>query len=170
MKPLEPPDSHHVNAAQGWLGLGDPHEATVELEKVGLELRGHPEVLELRWQICAKEQRWQECLELAEVLFTAEPNYPGSWICRAYALRRVPGGGLAAAQICLREGHQRFPQEPIIAYNLACYACQLGDLPEARKWLKRASALGSVSAIKQLALNDADLEPLWAEIAETPTK
>jgi len=29
MNPLEPPDSRHLDAAQGWLPLGDPIEANV---------------------------------------------------------------------------------------------------------------------------------------------
>ena len=31
VKPLEPPGSHHLNAAQGWLGLGDWQSALDEL-------------------------------------------------------------------------------------------------------------------------------------------
>src|ERR1017187_3279090 len=48
MKPLEPPDSHHLSAAIGWLGLGNWREANEELEKITSELRGHPDVLEVR--------------------------------------------------------------------------------------------------------------------------
>ena len=34
MKPLEPPDSLHLQAAQGWLELGNHIEANEELEKM----------------------------------------------------------------------------------------------------------------------------------------
>ena len=59
-----------------------------------------------------------------------------------------------------------FPAEPIIAYNLSCYACQMQQLDIARHWLNRAVAAGQKEAIKKMALADADLQPLWTEIKE----
>jgi hypothetical protein len=37
-------------------------------------------------------------------------------------------------------------------------------MAEARNWLQRACAIGGKKHIKQMALADADLEPLWDEI------
>jgi hypothetical protein len=54
----------------------------------------------------------------------------------------------------------------VIPYNLACYACQLGDLDDARRWLERAVALRSRADLRRLALNDHDLQPLWDEIRD----
>jgi hypothetical protein len=54
----------------------------------------------------------------------------------------------------------------LFAYNLACYACQLGHLQEAREWLRRAIAIENAESIKAMALRDADLRPLWNEIQE----
>ena len=34
MKPLEPPDTLHVEAAEGWLGLGNHAKADAVLDKV----------------------------------------------------------------------------------------------------------------------------------------
>jgi hypothetical protein len=48
MKPLEPPDSLHLQAAQGWLELGSHIEANEELEKIAPQLRAHPDVLKVR--------------------------------------------------------------------------------------------------------------------------
>jgi hypothetical protein len=39
MNPLEPPDSIHLQAAQGWLDLGNPIEANEELEKIAPQNR-----------------------------------------------------------------------------------------------------------------------------------
>jgi hypothetical protein len=52
----------------------------------------------------------------------------------------------------------------VIAYNLACYACQMKDLDRAREWFFRAMRIGGKVEIKKMALADADLEPLWEEI------
>ena len=38
MKPLEPPDSFHLLAAQGWLELGNHVEANEELDKITPQL------------------------------------------------------------------------------------------------------------------------------------
>ncbi len=51
MKPLEPPDNHHLRAALGWIGLGNFQEANEELEKITPQLRAHPDVLTIRYEI-----------------------------------------------------------------------------------------------------------------------
>ena len=48
MKPLTPPDSFHLKAAEGWFELGNHLEANEELEKIAPKLRVHPDVLEIR--------------------------------------------------------------------------------------------------------------------------
>jgi len=49
MKPLEPPDSIHLEAAQGWCELHAFAEADAELDKIAASLCAHPKVLEVRW-------------------------------------------------------------------------------------------------------------------------
>src|SRR5947209_5474775 len=86
---LEPPNTHHLNAAQGWLGLGNPAEANVELENIPPALQSHPEVLEVRWQVCAAAQKWQECVTVANRLVELTPKAPLGWIHRSYALHEM---------------------------------------------------------------------------------
>ena len=57
----------------------------------------------------------------------------------------------------------KFPTLWVIPYNLACYYCQLGQLPEARDYLAQAFKLGGKKAIQPQALEDPDLAPLWGE-------
>ena len=97
MKPLEPPDSFHLQAAQGWLELGNHVEANAELEKIAPELRAHPGVLCVRWQIYAAAKKRDACADIGRALVELLPDQSISWINRAYALRRAPGGGLQAA-------------------------------------------------------------------------
>jgi Flp pilus assembly protein TadD len=92
------------------------------------------------------------------------PGSANSWLHRAYALRRATDGGLAKARAALEPAAARFPGEPVISYNLSCYACQMQDLDEARAWLQRALKAGQKKEIKRMALADPDLEPLWQEI------
>jgi hypothetical protein len=59
---------------------------------------------------------------------------------------------------------EKFPKDPVIPYNLACYACQMQQPDKARVLLTRAMALGGRDHIKRMALSDSDLQPLWKEI------
>lgn len=166
MQPLEPPDSHHLSAALGWLDLGNSAEAELELAKIRPEYSKHPDVLETHWMICAAEQDWPAALRVARTILETMPERSFGWLHQAYALRRVPEGGLQAAWDALMPAADQFPKEPTIPYNLSCYACQIGHLDEARKWLRRALRTGNRAAIKTMALSDADLQPLWEEIKE----
>ncbi len=164
MKPLAPPDSHHLDAATGWLGLGCAGEARAELAKISAANQKNPDVLEVRWTICAHEKQWRDALEIAEQELKFSPGESSGWLHRAYALRRVNGGGLSQAWDALLPAAEKFPAEPVIAYNLSCYACQLKQLADARKWLQRAVKIGGKNAIQKMALADDDLKPLWEEI------
>lgn len=166
MRLLEPPDTHYLSAALGWLGLGNVGEAKAELARLSPEAQGHPDALEAGWLVCAEEERWGEGLKVARQLLLCAPERASGWLHAAYALRRVPEGGLRRAWEALLPAFEKFPDEPIIAYNLSCYACQMNRLESARSWFKRALALGERCAVKQMALADPDLEPLWGEIRE----
>ena len=143
MKPLEPPDSHHLDAAIGWLGLGCAEDARTELAKISPPQQKHPAVLETCWTICAHEKQWRDALEIACSELAVAPDESSGWLHRAYALRRVSDGSLAQAWDALLPAAEMFPSEPIIAYNLSCYACQLQQLDIARHWLQCAVAAGS---------------------------
>ena len=166
MQGLEPSDIHRLNAALGWLGLNAPADARAELDAIAPAQQSHPAVLEARWLLCVHEENWDDALLVAELELHAAPEDSSGWLHRAYALRRVDGGGLAQAWAALLPAAKKFPKEPIIAYNLSCYACQMQQLDTAREWLQRAVVAGKKDVIQQMALNDDDLQPLWTEIQE----
>ena len=164
MKPLDSPDIHHLRAAEGWFELGNEAEAFRELENISSAEKDHPAVLELRFQIFASKKEWDSCRDIARKITEQLPGFAGGWLHLAYATRRATGGSEQAAYDILEPVSATFPDEPTIPYNLACYVCQLGKLPEARRWLKRALAIGDKKVLKLMALKDADLKPLWDEI------
>jgi hypothetical protein len=167
MSSLQPPDTHHLSAAIGWLELGNPGEAGEEIARISASMLQHPDVLEVRFAICAVGQRWDAAAELAEELVTVAPERSSGWIHRAYALRRARSGGLQLAWAALRPAFEQFPTVSVIPYNLACYAAQFGRLDEAWEWLHKAmEAEGDVNRIKEMALLDADLKTLWDRIQE----
>ncbi len=155
-----PPDTHYLRAAIGWLELGNTVEACKELENVSLAQQEHPNVLEVRWLICAEKGDWSSALEVARTLVRCAPESSSGWVHQAYALRRTDGGGLSAAWEALLPAYGKFPEEAIIPYNLSCYACQMNRSTEALTWLQKALKIGGKEKIKQMALADPDLQSL----------
>jgi Flp pilus assembly protein TadD len=162
MKPLDWPDAHHLEAAAGWLGLGNHVEAFDELENITPQLRAHPDVLKLRWRIYAKAKHWQAAAHVATGLVTMLPNDPEMWLNRSFALHEMKR--TQEARDLLLPAASKFPKEATVFYNLACYECQLGDLSAAEDWLKRAFGMKGSKQLKLDALDDPDLEPLWEQI------
>lgn len=164
MSEIDYPDRHRLTAALGWMELGRPEEAELELAPLLLQPDPHPDVLELRWAILAAQQRWDEAVEVAENLIRRAPDRPNGWLHRAYALRRAHTGGLERAWQALLPAASHFPAEVLVAYNLSCYACRLGRLEEARSWLRRALEIGDRETVKRMALRDPDLQELHREV------
>jgi hypothetical protein len=170
MNALEPPDLHHLRAASGWLLLGVEAEAAEDLKRIDPQLLSHPDVLEVRWQLNAKAQNWDTCLDIASAIVEIDPDRPSGWIGRAYSLRQIPARGLRAAFDALLPVAEKFPAEPMIPFGLACYACQMGDLIEGRFWLSKALAVakttGKEKRFKSMASDQPELGPLLPKIAE----
>jgi len=156
---LEPPDCHHLKAAQGWLDLVNPKEANEELKQISLVWRFHPEVLLARWEIYARGQHWEFAYTVAHGMVALMPNDAAGWIKRSVALhqmKRTP-----EAWQTLLPAAQKFPRNFTIAYDLARYASQLGKFSEAFRWLQRAKQLADPHQFKAMTRKDPDLEPLW---------
>ena len=164
MPRLEPPDSFALSAALGWIELKNLPEAETELAQISAENQAHPDVLEVRWLLCAEKRDWAAALAVARQVMAVAPERASGWLHQAYAARRSPGGSLAAAWQALLPAAEKFPKVSIIPFNLACYACQMRELDQARQWLRRAFQAGTKAEIKTMALRDEDLRPLWDEI------
>ncbi len=149
--PLDRPDLQHLNAAQGFAALGMYEEGNAELEQIDPFCRALPEVLHVRLEIYRGASKWELMQAVAKKLAEYDPNEPQWVISRAYATRRAES--LEAANKVLADAVTRFPKEPIIEYNLGCYACQLGDFKSAREHLKRAFTLEP--KCREMALDDA---------------
>lgn len=160
IKEIEAPDIHHLRAAEGWLELGDPCEAVEELKKISLESRFHPLVLLTHWEIHCLAQQWGFAHVIAHSLVLLFPEEPVGWINSSYALHQMSRTREAWAMLV--PAAEVFPNNSVIAYNLACYACQLGEVVVALQWLSKAVKLGDAAKIKSAAMKDPDLKPLWA--------
>ena len=161
MKPLEPPDSHYLNAAQGWLGLRDYQSALAELDAIDLTMRAHPDVLAMRCDIYSASKQWPAALAFAFTLVVLVPDKPAGWIQRSFALHELKR--TRQAFHLLLPAAMKFPKIPTIPYNLACYSTQLGNLEEARRWLLRSYEIGDAKELRLAALSDPDLAPLLGQ-------
>jgi tetratricopeptide (TPR) repeat protein len=157
-------DKRHLEAAEGWLGLGNWLEANDELDNITPQFRGRPEVLGVRFQIYASAEKWECAVEIARAISDLIPDNPFGHFHFAFSLHELKR--TKEAYDVLIAVVDKFPTEHLIRYNLACYSCRLGDLKEAYQWLEKAIDLAGKEDIRQMALDDTDLEELWVKIAE----
>jgi tetratricopeptide (TPR) repeat protein len=162
ISPLEPTDTMHLRAAQGWFELGDHVEASGELEMISAQNRVHPGVLEVHWAIYAAAKKWEAALDITATFIQLAPGHPFGWLHRSFALHEL--NRTAEARDNLLSVLNKFPGEAVLRYNVACYECQLGRLEQSKHWLKKAFKMGDVRRMKLAALQDPDLQPLWKEI------
>jgi predicted Zn-dependent protease len=162
MKPLEPPDSFHLNAAQGWVGLGDYAAANDELEQIAEVNSAHPDFLQVRWHIHARAGQWDTCLDIATALTAKTPERSSGWIRHAYTLHQL--GWTQEAKDLLLFALNAFGSNVTIPYHLARYCCRLGQVTEAEQWLGKALLVAAdmeeVERLSKLALEDPALEPV----------
>jgi tetratricopeptide (TPR) repeat protein len=164
MQNLELQDRRYLEAAEGWLGLGDFREANEELECITPQMRAHPDVLRMRWNVYAQAKKWEMASEVARGISIGMPDFPFGWIHWAYSLHEL--NRTKEAYDVVNSVVAKFPAEYLMRYNLACYSCRLGNLKEALQWLQLAIDLAGKKDIRLMALNDPDLEPLWRKIGE----
>ena len=160
--PLELTDQKHLSAAEGFVSLGMYLDADAELDKIDPLCRATPEVLAVRLEIYSGLEKWELMQAVAEKLANYDPTNPQWAIAFAYATRRADS--IQKAREILLNALRSHPEEPTIRYNLACYECQLGNLPVAKQYFMQATKADA--KFKLMALDDADLEPLWTEIEQ----
>ena len=155
--PLESPDQQHWQAAVGYVELGMFAEADSELDKIDPFCRALPEVLAVRLPIYRGLKKWELMQQIAKRLKEFDPDNVQWTISLAYATRRAYS--IDVAMEILLNAVAKFPQEPAIPYNLACYYCQRGEIVNAKRYLRQAFEIDP--NWRKAALEDEDLKPLW---------
>ena len=158
MKPFSPADARRLEAAEGWLELGNFLEAVNELDSLPPGCRKHPEALEIRWKIFAAGKQWNQCLEVAEAFTEAAPERLSGWLLLAHTLHQLDE--TEAAYQALLEVAGDFAGDAELLYQLACYGCVIGEETEAREFLEQAIEVGGTE-MKKRARANSDLKPLW---------
>lgn len=154
---LEPPDSHFLRAAEGWLELGNCVEAKAELSRISSRMRCLPEVLDLECKICSAAKDWKTLVNISATLIAMQPTEVEWYIRHGNALFFM--GRTDEAREFVTPLIPRFPENAILQYNLACYECQLGHFEEAKTLLVKSFGLNK--NLRDYARQDPDLSPFW---------
>jgi len=161
MLALPPEDRHrlakHLSAAVGYLELGLSHDAWTELESIDSEHRSLTDVLKVRLEVCRALEKWELMAEVARFLAENEPRQSNYIISLAYATRRFDK--VESAEKILSDAESKFPEDPLIQYNLGCYRAVLGRVSEAK--LNLVEAFQRDPSLRLTALDDPDLKGVW---------
>ncbi len=133
------PDRHYLDAAQGWLILGNLREASIELQRISLSGRSHPDCLQAHTRILIAGKNWFQALLAAERQQRMHPELPEGWLNRAYCLHELNRTGEALDTLLLAA--RRFPRHKLISFNVSCYLCHLEQFHYALQWANRTSKL-----------------------------
>jgi predicted Zn-dependent protease len=152
---LEPAAVHRLRAAEGWLELGNHIEANEELEQIRPQLRVHPEVLVLRWHICARSKKWDACIMIAKALIDDLPDDPRGWIALAQTF--CWQGKVRKAFNVLRNKALEFIDSWPLLYDASRYAFLIDQLEDAENFFCLALAAGNPKEIRRRAQADPDL-------------
>ena len=117
---LKHPAPMHLEAAAGWIQLGDHDSANDELEKI------RAGVLNLRCLIYSHHKQWNACLDVATAIVKMTPDRVLSWVNKAYSMRWANDGSIEKTKPVLLEAAELFPGDSTIQYHLACYCAQPG--------------------------------------------
>jgi tetratricopeptide (TPR) repeat protein len=147
-----------LHDANWWVGLGNFEQAIEELNKIKPTLRLHPDVLCVRWKVYSSAERWELAAETAKALCEQEPTTEVGWVLLARSLHKQ--GRTREACNTLLTIAEKFPNKPLIHYDLARFSCQMGDLSEAWRWLERVLDDKATEETILVALQDPDLKPL----------
>src|SRR6476660_3316047 len=97
-----------------------------------IECSVHPHILLAHWEIYFRACDWEAALAIAEGLVIRLPDEPIGWIYRSFALQQMKR--TEEAKDNLIPAARKFTEDWRIAYNLACYYSQLGDIAGAWNW------------------------------------
>ena len=152
-----------LRRADGFRMLGMYEDAEAELARVPPEDRLDEAVLVMKVAVRQDAADWERMRGPASILRGRYPEAVEWWITDAYATRRCES--IEAAREILIEGEERHEDDPGIKYNLACYACRLGDSGTAMRYLMTAISLDS--KYKEMAFADEDLTEVHEILRKT---
>ena len=149
-----------VRIAEGYSELGMLEDALGELGQLDAEQQERLEVLRMRVDILLRKQDWEDALRLSLRFSAVNPNQPYGYVHAAFCLHEL--GRTSEAKQTLLDGPASLLDEPVYYYNLACYDTVLGNIEQAKVYLRASFRLDK--SFKAMAKNDPDLKQIRDEI------
>lgn len=154
------PLRRRLEYTSGYLTLGLLKQAAAELTAIKGDAAQSSEVMHLRMDLYHQSKEWRRLAQSAAALAKLAPDKEQGWISWAYALRELDR--IEEAQDVLHRAEPNHgPTSAVLHYNLACYACLLGDKNEAKTRLALACEMDA--QFKAEARDDPDLASLQDE-------
>ena len=147
--------------ASGYIGLGMHQDAAAELGLIEREERDSSEVLRHWVMLYHETKEWVALIKVAEALAGTDPDEEQGWVSWAYALRELDRVK-EAQEVLLKAEVLHGESCAVLYYNLACYACLLGDQIDAKRRL--ATAIKMDAEFKNSALEDPDLAVMRGDV------
>ncbi|PTY04496.1 hypothetical protein DB346_03410 [Verrucomicrobia bacterium LW23] len=155
--------ARRLEAAQGYLDLGMPDDAWLELEEmVQEEGRTWIQVTLFQITLLIQKDDHDGALARAQSLCAEGTEHPQAYIYRSYCLHALHRTEEARDALLAAPDFMR--SMALYHYNLGCYECQLGRLEDARRCLR--IAIRMLGSYKIIAKDDPDLLPLMDELDE----
>jgi tetratricopeptide (TPR) repeat protein len=142
-----------LRAASGWLDLGLPDEAMIELQHLSVHDQATSEVLEMKLVVQMECKLWNAASETARVLCGINPLNAEYFLQGAFCLHET--GDTLAAHNWLLQGPRALLEMPTFHYNIGCYLWILGEEESARTHLRRAFEMDN--SLEAFAKTDRDL-------------
>jgi predicted Zn-dependent protease len=149
-----------IQAAEGYGELGMFDEALAELSSVPEQHRGELRVSQARMFLLLQFKQFRSALEVSQQICVAHPELPLGFIHAAFCLHEL--GQTSEAREILMAGPAALLEEATYYYNLACYNAVLGEMQQARAYLKTSFKMNK--KFREIAEHDPDLSAIWQEV------
>jgi tetratricopeptide (TPR) repeat protein len=149
-----------IRAAEGYLELGMYNEALLELDQILPADQDRLESLRMRIQVLLQIRDWKAGLKLSLRAADLFPQESYGFIHAAFCLHEM--GQTQEAKEKLLGGPPSMLEEPIYYYNLGCYETVLGNLDQAKAYLRASFRLNK--DFREIARQDPDLAPIRDEL------
>jgi predicted Zn-dependent protease len=149
-----------IRAAEGYAELGMPTEALAHLNEIPTKDQDRPEALRMRIQVVLQIRDWKTALELSLRMCELFPGESYGFIHAAFCMHEF--GQTDQAKEKLLNGPPSLLDEPIYYYNLGCYEAVLGNLDQAKAYLRASFRLNK--SFRDVAQHDPDLAAIRDEL------
>jgi tetratricopeptide (TPR) repeat protein len=146
--------------AEGYSELGMLDDALAQLDQLDNDDQDRFEILRMRIDIFLRKQDWKNALRLSLRFCGVHPNQPYGYIHAAFCLHEL--GRTSEAKQTLLDGPAALLDEPVYYYNLGCYDTVLGNLEQAKVYLRASFRLDK--SFRELAKTDPDLKQIRDEL------